>query len=481
MESKQTLPVDRLPLPESAPTHTRTLSQRFHTLRRLGEGSMGVVYEAVDRQSGARVALKTLSGAAPGAIYHLKNEFRALTDLVHPNLVTLHELVVEDAAWFFTMELVDGVPFDEYVRARTRRSSVPELRRQPTQPLHSEDSSTELAIGTRPQEEREQAEDTTAYQDEPRFDRTRLLRSLLQLASGIAALHEAGKLHRDLKPSNVLVSARGEVKILDFGLVSDDSQDPIGQTVIGRLAGTPAYMAPEQASGERPIAASDWYAFGVMLYEALTGRVPFEGSLYELLIAKQQETPKPPSELGVVPPELEALCLALLERRPEARPSPAEILSTLTALVSREAATPPVSGPPLMAAGTSSGLRPSAAFVGRDAELELLHETLRATERGEPWVVHMVGASGIGKSALALRFAESFAADGGTVVLRGRCFERESVPYKGIDGIIDALSRHLRRLLTREVARLLPRNVHALCRVFPVLARVEGIVSAPRR
>src|SRR5262245_32628501 len=95
---------------------SKLVAGRFEILRRIGEGGMGVVYEAFDAERNARVALKTLSRLEPAAIYRLKNEFRALADVLHPNLVRLFELFAQDGVWFFTMELVTGAGFDHWIR-----------------------------------------------------------------------------------------------------------------------------------------------------------------------------------------------------------------------------------------------------------------------------------------------------------------------------------------------------------------------------
>ena len=445
-------------------------TERFSILRRIGAGGMGVVYEALDRKRATRVALKTLPRLDAESLYRLKQEFRALTDVTHPNLATLHELFSVGGQWFFTMELVDGVNFLEHVRAGPPGiSSVAppggraEVRDDCRATAEDQGSTTLLP-------------DDVEWADAPpaqpitlpvQFERLRA--GLRQLAEGVCALHAAGKLHRDIKPSNVLVTPEGRVVLVDFGLVAELEEQLLDQGPEHVIAGTFAYMAPEQAAGRPLSAASDWYSVGVMLYEALTARRPFLGRRARVRRHQQEREAPPASELVPgIPEDLNDLCVHLLRRRPEDRPSGHEVLQRLGGVAAVAAAAAP--------ARPAHGQR--LPFVGRHQHVAALNDAYLATRQGHAVIVYVHGRSGIGKSLLVQRFLEDLVGREDVVVLAGRCYERESVPYKALDSLVDALSRHLRRLPWPQAAALVPCDVLALVRVFPVLRRVETMAAA---
>ena len=176
---------------------------RFQLRRRLGAGAFGVVYEAYDRERSSVVALKTLRRAGDDALYRLKKEFRSLADITHPNLAALYELLSEGGQWFFTMELVDGQSFHDYVCDGSEASAA-ELGGTTVKLSSVHETQTVEA----PAEAPAQAEAPAAAEGArpARVDFARLRSALRQAAAGICALHAAGKLHRDIKSSNVLVT-----------------------------------------------------------------------------------------------------------------------------------------------------------------------------------------------------------------------------------------------------------------------------------
>jgi tetratricopeptide (TPR) repeat protein len=388
-------------------------SKRFAVISKLGSGATGVVFAAEDRESGTRVALKVLRSLSPESVADFKAEFRAIADLDHPNLVRLGELIAEGDRWLFTMELVDGVDFYSYVRP------------------------------------------------DGVLDVDRLRSALLQLVAALEALHQSGQVHRDVKPSNVLVRDNGGVKLLDFGLVTgvDDESSLRGEST---AVGTTAYVAPEQAAGRAVGPAADFYAMGVMLYEALTGRLPFEGPPLKILMDKQTQPAPPPSSIvPVIDADLDQLCIELLSADPALRPGTSRIIAKLRGRRTRAASQP----------------TRSQEFFGRTAELDALFRVAQA--RGtRPAVRFVHGDSGVGKSALLARLGRRLSASG-SLPLVSRCRERESVPYRALDGAFEELAHHLSRAPGSQVAQVLPRHAGLLGRTFPALSRVDAIAGAP--
>lgn len=364
------------------------LRGRFEIRRQLGRGGMGRVFAAHDELRDEEVALKVLGTLTPESIRQLKREFRSASDLLHPNLVELHELFADDSEWFLTMELVEGHHLHALPDARDAQ----------------------------------------------------VLRGVFgQLALALHALHGVGTLHGDLTPSNFLIcGAQQRVALLDFGISRSlrEAHATLSQ------AGTPGYMSPEQEAGQQLSEASDWFAFGVVLREAL-------------LRTEQSDE------------ALELLCAALLRRDPSARPSGDAVLRALG--VAPDSA-------------RISGSHPSfgAFVVGRDDELARLTAAYAAAAAGKPTLCLVHGPSGIGKTTLVQELVQR-ARSNGALVLAGRCRERESVGHKAIDVLIDDLLELFERMPIADVQALLPDGIIDLCRLFPALRSAEAVAQACAR
>jgi eukaryotic-like serine/threonine-protein kinase len=256
---------------------------RFLIRSSLGRGAKGVVYRAFDRELEQEVALKALP-CAIGRLSHaevrsIKDEFRSLAVIAHPNLVQLYELFVSEDHCFYTMELVRGIsPLERTWGGEAFAGSV---------------------------------------------DHAFLRKLLRQLASALSVIHAQNQVHRDIKPSNLLVDASDRVVLLDFGLVARP------RAGVREIAGTLPYMSPEQRSAEPLTSAADWYGVGAVLHEALTGQFP-----------PADGVPARPRLRGA-PRDLAGLTAELLRETPARRPSGPEVLRRLDALRAGSAASAP--------------------------------------------------------------------------------------------------------------------------------------------
>jgi hypothetical protein len=379
---------------------------RFRIGALLGAGGTGAVYQAVDGDTGRPAAVKVLHNLQAARLVAFKSEFRVALRLAHRNLLTPYELATDQERWFIAMELVDGWDFLRYVRS------------------------------------------------EAGYDHRRLRDGLLQVVAGLEALHGAGVIHRDLKPANVLVARDGGVRIVDFGLALLRDAQHSWVDEAGRAVGSPAYMAPEQAAGETLSVEADLYGVGAMLFEALTGRVPFEGPVHALLLQKLACDARDPREMAPdVPDDLAELALALLSRTPAERPALSEIRAVLQDGTVHDSSFPPA---------------PRAELVGRGEELALFERAFEERAADKSALLLLAGRSGVGKSALLRTATERLAAQG-ALVLHGACHELESIPFKGFESAVDELRGFLRTLQPESRQALLPANFASAAAMFPVL------------
>ena len=263
----------------------RTVAGRYVIERVLGDGGGGVVYRARDLELGETVALKTLHADAthdPATLERFKDEIRLARRISHPNVVRIHDLGEADGAYFITMEHVVGT---------TLHAVLQRLGRLPP--------AVTVAVGR-------------------------------QLCRALEVAHAQGIVHRDVKPQNLMLQPDGALKVMDFG-IARLTERPRGVTVTGAVVGTPAYMAPEQLMGEPLDARADVYAAGVVLYECLTGRRPFDAPSPAGYVAQlMSQEPVPPSTWEPrVSAALSDAVLRALARDAERRPRSAAALGEL--------------------------------------------------------------------------------------------------------------------------------------------------------
>ena len=418
--------------------------KRFAINGKLGAGSFGVVYEATDHYRNRAVALKVLEHAAPETVSRFKREFRYLAELRHPNLASMYELLVLNERWVLSMELVKGSELLEYLAFTELQNS-----------FHASPGSMTMALGT----PMLALEDLGARQSglvklsRPYVENVR--ETFRQLAVAVAVLHARDIVHRDIKPSNIMITAEGRVVLLDFGLIVEVELD---ETIDRRkVVGTPGYMSPEQMTALMPTPASDWYSVGVLLYQALTGQMPFIAqNAFEMMEKMMKDDVVPATEIVAgVPKDLSDLASDLLRRDPDARAGDIDILQRLG----------------VTAFDPLRGVRMrdrNVELAGRGDELAALFDHVTTLEPGKPKIVLVPGSPGAGKTALIDNLLNRVRAGTDSLIIGGRCHPWESVPLNAVDALVDSLARVIRRERPRALDDVMSSAV-AVTKLFPAL------------
>ncbi len=258
---------------------------RYQIIEELGRGGMGKVYKALDTELNEKIALKLLRpevSADGEAIERFRNELKTARQISHKNICRMYHLTKEEGTYYITMEYVPGEDLKRLIR-----------------------KIGQMSVG-------------------------RTISIAKQVSEGLAEAHNLGIIHRDLKPQNIMVDEGGNVRIMDFGIAR--SLLTKGVTGAGVMIGTPEYMSPEQVEGKPVDQRSDIYSLGIILYEMVTGRVPFEGDTpFTVGVKHKSELPRDPKELNPqIPADLGALILRCLAKDKESRhQSAGELLAEL--------------------------------------------------------------------------------------------------------------------------------------------------------
>jgi serine/threonine protein kinase/tetratricopeptide (TPR) repeat protein len=368
----------------------------YRIIDKIGQGGMGEVYKAEDTKLGRHVAIKLLTPEpldelaetrSQTARRRLIREAQSASALNHPNIVTIHSIDQADGLDFIVMEYVEG----ETLKALLERGGALPL-------------ATLLDVG-------------------------------IQVADALQAAHVIGLIHRDIKSANILITPRGNAKVLDFGLAKVVRQitDQVDQEALtlanltgaGMVLGTVAYMSPEQALGEPLDARSDIFSLGCVLYEAATRALPFGGSsMLSMMHAIATSDPPPPSRVRPeLPREFDLIIERALAKDKDRRYSSASEMG-LALRNLRETTTANWSGFAIVY-DTDLVERNAPSFVGREPELRKLESFLRQAVEGSGRIVFITGEPGIGKTSLSDEFLRRARKQyPGLLISRGRCVEQ---------------------------------------------------------
>jgi serine/threonine protein kinase len=441
---------------------------------------MGVVYRAEHRGTGQQVALKMVSIAEHERLAGIRAEIQTLAKLDHPGIVRLLDQGLEGGLPWYAMELLEGQTLSRVLDdVWGPRTGVERTASAVTAPAPapggeqgwSEPQAVAPRQGLGPVAGGRVAE---------------MIRMFRQICLTLSFLHGRGIVHRDLKPSNFFVRRDGTVVLMDFGLTSR-ARGSVGREALelaGRLVGTPMYTAPEQLSRQATDARADLYALGCMLYEALTGQVPFRSQRQDLLVQQQlHEPPLPPSVLVAdLDPRLEALTLRLLSKKARDRIGHADDVARMLAEIG--GITEPT---PAVPRSYAYLYRPEPH--GRDAVIADLERQVDQLERAQGSFVCLAGESGIGKTFVAAEISKR-ARQRQLRVIGGEC--TPPTPVTGASGLetgglplhpwwplLEAIGDRCRELGREACEQRFGSRLRLLAPYAPALAQLGERDAAP--
>jgi serine/threonine protein kinase len=460
----------------------------YRLVEYLGRGGVALVFRAVHVETGQAVALKAVRTASEGLMASVRRELHALRTIRHPGVVRVFDGGVSEGRPWYSMELLEGGTLREHLKS-TARSAISETTEGPGSLMPNATVDTLIGdVGFQPYAAGViRPPSWTALPVAPALggETAWFLAVIRRLCEPLAYIHGEGFVHRDLKPSNIFVRTDGAPVLMDFGLAWIVQQEGGREalSIDAARGGTIAYMAPEQARGERMDARGDLFSLGCILYEATTGRVPFEARSRRELVAAHEQPLRPPSRLVEgLRPELEALIVGLLERNPRDRIGHA---SDVAAILDDLGAAPPASEGTPRSRAKAYLYRPE--LVGRGALLEEALGRVAGLAEGRGGMALVAGESGIGKTSFAAEVARRAGAQGARVVT-SECVAVGVAEGRGLrqGGPLYPLAKLLQAVADRCVVegapfteRTLGARAKILATAEPSLREVPGIAAYP--
>jgi predicted ATPase len=440
MPSEVISPTKTLETPARGLISGTTFASRYEIIEELGKGGMGRVYKALDKEISEEVALKLLKpeiASDESTVERFRNELKFARKISHKNVCRMYHLSKEEETPYITMEYVPGEDLKSLVKRKGKLA---------------EEEAVSIAK---------------------------------QVCEGLSEAHRLGVVHRDLKPQNIMIDKQGHAKIMDFGIAR--SVEMPGVTATGVIIGTPDYISPEQAEGEEADQRSDIYSFGVILYEMVTGRVPFEGdTALSVALKHKTEEPLDPREFNdQISEGLSAVILKCMEKERERRyQSAEELLLELKNIeegipITAAARKPQV--PAFLVEGAEEFKEEKPVFVSREKELERLNAFLKMSLSRKGRVAFVTGEAGSGKTALIQEFARWTQEEhSDLIVASGKCNAHTGIgdPYLPFREVLGMLSGEIEdrwaagSLTKDQAARLwniLPLTVQAIVNASPDL------------